>query len=212
MLSVSLTLKYHHFSNDCQTGGVLAGHGPMALQVTWANPVPDSAAGFTWDGGPRPQGKLVSFAPFPDGQSRPLVTATIGGSQVSEDCHRFEQVPRLETGDEGAVTVASLADRVFTDAVENVGNPWETFGTIGGSSKLFAARQRYSEWFGATIGVPKFCAGGCPYGQPAPMESTVDGMTASLFSSHLSFLPQPGPLRNSHRPISQCAGPSRSPT
>ena len=86
------------------------------------NPVPDSQAGWTWDGGPRPQSPLLAFAPFPVGRSQPLVVARIGSRSVTQDCQRLEQVPKLESSDEGSVAVASIADREFQGSVWQVEN------------------------------------------------------------------------------------------
>ena len=86
------------------------------------NPVPDSQAGWTWDGGPRPQSPLLAFAPFPVGRSQPLVVARIGSRSVTQDCQRLEQVPKLESSDEGSVGVASIADREFQGSVWQVEN------------------------------------------------------------------------------------------
>ena len=60
------------------------------------NPLPDQTAGWTWDGGIRPQGKLIEFAPFPIGRSQPLVHARVNGTNVVEDGQRLEQHPKLQ--------------------------------------------------------------------------------------------------------------------
>lgn len=134
-------------------GGVLAAHGPSSLQATWVNPIPDQTAGFTWDGGPRPQAPLIMFAPFPIGRSQPLVHAIVGAvagdtndaAEIVEDCQRLEQHPRLQTSDEGTVSVASIADRAFAPSVWQIENAWETFGPLAAREPLFVAAQRYTE-------------------------------------------------------------------
>ena len=75
-------------------GGVLAAHGPSSLQATWVNPIPDQTAGFTWDGGPRPQAPLIMFAPFPIGRSQPLVHATVGA--VAGDTNDAAEIVEFE--------------------------------------------------------------------------------------------------------------------
>ena len=199
----------------------------MHAQATWVNPLPDQTAGWTWDGGLRPQAQLLQFAPFPIGRSQPFVRAHIESSSSSlavgggcakaldaacaqggdsaagvikcdacagdhqhtlreasctanevqkwcaariapqqrlvEDCQRLEQHPKLQMSDEGAVAVSSIADKAFSNRLVQVQNEWETFGPLSNRSTLFNATQQYVEWFGASIGVPKFCAGGCAY-------------------------------------------------
>ncbi|MFP4028524.1 MAG: hypothetical protein ACLFWL_12095 [Candidatus Brocadiia bacterium] len=56
--------------NDCKSGGMILGRGPVSLISHWVVPLPPDIAGNTWDGGPPGSLPLVTF-----GESRPVLVS-----------------------------------------------------------------------------------------------------------------------------------------
>lgn len=129
--------------NDCKSGGMLLGRGPVGLPVSWVPPLPGDIAGGTWDGGPSASLPLVRFE-----GSRPRLDTNLG----TEDADQFNQVPLLEFTDEGASAVSSHGTEIFDPRVP-VLNPWHTYGPKE-PSKLFDYTLRYREYVTPTVGVP----------------------------------------------------------
>jgi hypothetical protein len=154
--------------NDCRSRVLLA-HGPMPGFVTWVEPLPGEVAGDTWDGGPPAFLPLANFQ-----ESRPVIESNLGTEQGS----RFDQTPRLDFDDEDVVGVASRQDRVFADSLETVTDPWETFGPIGGPSKLMEFTLRHWQYPPPSVALPE--VGSIYYG-------VRDGITACLFRSDIRF-------------------------
>eukprot|EP01051_Picozoa_sp_SAG22_P004320 SAG22_NODE_229_length_14598_cov_13.257052_1_plen_1357_part_00 len=121
-------------------------HGPMAPLAAWVNALPLDIAGATWDGGPVAQIPLLLFA-----DSRPSLLASALGM---EDGGRFYQTPFIEYSDEGSFAVMSAQSRVVASTVKKVLNEWQTYGPIGGPSKLFNFTMRFREFYPPSVGVP----------------------------------------------------------
>jgi len=155
--------------NDCKSGGMLLGRGPVAMLVTWCPPLPVDIAGGTWDGGPPASLPLVDFA-----ESRPALVSDRG----TEDGTRFDQTPLLEFSDEGAVAVASRQQEVFDKKLVRVVNPWHTYGPIAGPSRLMKFMLRYREFYTPTVGVPET-------GWAGP--GVRRGINGCLFRSEITF-------------------------
>jgi hypothetical protein len=130
--------------NDC--GGMLLAHGPMATLTHFCPVLPDDVAGYTWDGGPPANIPFVLMQ-----ENRPILDTDKG----QETGRRFNQTPLLEFSDEGALAVASEQNRLFSDELLNVVNPWHTFGPLAGPTKLFDFINRYREWVNPTVGLPE---------------------------------------------------------
>ena len=155
--------------NDCKSTGGLLNHGPAPGVVHWVEPLPGDIAGATWDGGPPASMPLVRMY-----ETRPVLTSDKG----QENGARFNQTPRLDFDDEGALAVATWQGQLFDDRVQNVLNPWHTFGPLGGPSKLFECTLRYWEYYPPTVGVPEV-------GWAAV--AVRSGISASLFRSDIRF-------------------------
>lgn len=155
--------------NDCKSGGMLMGRGPNRVPFTWVPPLPVDIAGYTWDGGPPSNLPLVTFE-----ETRPVLKSDKG----VESGVRFSQIPILEFSDEGAVAVTSEQKNVFEKSVEQVLNPWHTFGPIDGPSKLMEFTQRYREYEIPTVGVPET-------GWAGP--GVRKGINACLFINEIKF-------------------------
>jgi hypothetical protein len=154
--------------NDCRSRVLLA-HGPMPAFVTWTEPLPTDVAGDTWDGGPPGYLPLVNFQ-----ESRPVIESDRGG----EDGSRFDQTPLLDFDDEDAVAVATRQDRVFADSIEKVTDPWDTFGPLGGPSKLMEFTLRHWQFPPPAVKLPD--VGSIYYG-------VREGITTCLFRSDIRF-------------------------
>lgn len=156
--------------NDCKSGGMLFGRGPVEMLTHWPPALPEQIAGGTWDGGPPGSVPLTTFQ-----ASRPSLQSDVG----NEDGAWFANIPLLEYSDEGAVAATSWQKRVYDQKrLERVVNPWHTFGPLGGPSKLMDFRLRYREVIPPTVGVPE-------YGWAAP--GIREGMNASLFRQEITF-------------------------
>jgi len=155
--------------NDCKSGGMFLGRGPNTMIAHWAPPLAEQVAGFTWDGGPPPSLPLVYM-----NESRPVLVSDAG----REDGTRFAQIPLNEYSDGGCVAVTSIQDRIFSDKLIRVVNPWHTFGPIAGPPKLMTFRLRAREWNQPTVGTPE-------YGWAGP--GVYDDCNAFLFRSEITF-------------------------
>lgn len=115
-------------------------HGPGGLPVCPSPILPVKETGFTWDGGGGFSGTnpLVFFS-----SSRPVLYTDLG----NESGARFNQIPIMETTDEGLVATASNQDELFSEKLVRVTNPWHTFGPTGGPSQLMEYTQRFKEYF-----------------------------------------------------------------
>jgi hypothetical protein len=135
------------FCSDHVNDGTMAlTHGPFFYPWIRHPSLPTDVAGDTWDGGPLAALPLVSYQ-----STAPSLESDLG----KEEGSRFDQVPLLEFSDEGALAVSSPRTEVFDDRVINVVNPWNTFGPIGGPSRLMEYVERYREWVPPTVGVPQ---------------------------------------------------------
>jgi hypothetical protein len=154
--------------NDCRSRVLLA-HGPMPAFVTWVEPLPVDVAGNTWDGGPPAFLPLANFQ-----ESRPVIESDRG----TEDGSRFDQTPLLDFDDEDAVGVESTQGVVFADSIEKVTDPWDTFGPLGGPSKLMEFALRHWQFPPPAVAAPE--VGSIYYG-------VREGITACLFRSQIRF-------------------------
>lgn len=156
--------------NDCKSGGMLLGRGPLGMLVNWPPPLPHPIAGDTWDGGPA--------------ASLPLSTwrANLPRLITKEGIHeggRFNQTPILEFTDPGAAAVLSRKDELFDPAMARVVNPWHTFGPVGYPPQLLTFTQQYREWLNPSVGVP-------PTGWAGP--GVRSGGNASIYRLDLRFM------------------------
>ncbi|MBS3762767.1 MAG: hypothetical protein KGZ25_05610, partial [Planctomycetes bacterium] len=155
--------------NDCKSGGMILGRGPVSLISHWVVPLPPDIAGNTWDGGPPGSLPLVTF-----GESRPVLET----ETARESGSRFRQVPLLEFSDEGAAAASSWHNALYAKSIRRPVNPWHTFGPVDGPSDLMEFTLRYREWLTPTIGAPQA-------GWAGP--GVRHGINACLFRSEISF-------------------------
>ncbi len=151
--------------NHC-VGAPLLAKGPGRFEVS-RTPVID--AGFTWDGGPRGEHPIMNFS----GALRPTLVSDRG----REGDRGFANLPRLEFADEGAVRVRSVLDTLFDDRIPVV-NAWETYGPLGGPSRLLRAEAAFTAFDRPTIG---------PHPTMYPGFPTQAGASLSLFEQDVVF-------------------------
>ncbi len=158
------------FCSDHVNDGTMAlTHGPFSYSWIRNPALPTDVAGDTWDGGPTASLPLTGYQ-----QTAPVLQSDKG----TEDGARFDQVPLLEFSDEGALAVSSPRTELFDPKVSNVVNPWNTYGPIGGPSRLFEYTERYREYVPPTVGFPQT-------GWAAP--GVRQGTNAALFLNEITF-------------------------
>ena len=161
-------------ADDCKNGGQ-SGNGMLLKKqstpglVTWVQFLAPDTAGWTWDGGPVASLPLATFE-----ESRPVLET----DQGREDGSRFENTPLVDYSDGGSVAVISRQDRIFSPAVEWVGLVYDTFGPLGGASKLMNFILRYWEYYTPSVGVPE---------TGFAMDAVREGINACLFRSDICF-------------------------
>jgi hypothetical protein len=131
------------YVNDCHMLPLLA-HGPFGFPLNHAPPLSTDFAGGTWDGGPRARLPLIEPQ-----ETRPRVETSDG----MFDLTRATQVPRVEASDEGATALSSHAGPPYGPHVEQVVNPWHTFGPIDRSQPpALHSTVRYRSLVRASLG------------------------------------------------------------
>ena len=164
--------------NDCHSGGdVLIAHGAMAPPSAWVTSLPESIAGYTWDGGPLAQLPIQIFETAGASQAK-VEVITSEGCPVCETTANMVITPLLETADEGVVVVAVNKTQRYSPLLDRVVNEWNTAGPEGGPAQIVDVLFRYHEYFSASTGVPSEGYAGFPI--------AVDTV-ATLFSADIAF-------------------------
>jgi hypothetical protein len=149
--------------NDCSY--MFLAHGPFPMTVLRTPELPD--AGVTWDGGPRGIRTPIDF----EGSS-PLVDSDPGPINGQQ----YNQTPRLEFADEGAVGVRSARDECIDERVRAV-NPWTTYGPRA-PARLMDFSLRYVQFDRPSTAVPAVGWAGFP---------SQTGCTAAVYSGSIRF-------------------------
>lgn len=134
-------------SDHVNDGPMKLAHGPYWYQFVTTPGLSPNVAGDTWDGGPTavlPNIRYQGTNPFLDSE------------QGKIDAHRLVQWPSLELSDEGALVVRTERTQQYDDRIQQIVNPWHTYGPIDGPAKLFTITQRYREWVTPTVGAWNF--------------------------------------------------------
>ncbi len=133
----------HDHINDMIT--ISMARGPFAAPTLRAPSLPQSVAGWTWDGGPK---GIRQFGQASD--NFPKLRSSLG----SENANRMLQAPLLLASDELSLQVASeRRGQVYGVDGRSVKNPWHTFGPAAGDSALFTCDLFYREWAQPMIAV-----------------------------------------------------------
>jgi len=122
-------------SDRVNIGSMYLAHGPNTLPMV---KTPAIHGGFAFDGTPEGILPLASMQ-----YTQPLLTTQQGDQEGRE---AFNQVPLLETSDEGAMIVRSVRDELIHEKVAfRSMSPWVGYGPIV-PSKLFEHTQQLIHW------------------------------------------------------------------
>ena len=147
----------------------------MTPPSAWVTSLPESIAGYTWDGGPLAQLPIQIFQTAGASQAK-VEVITSGG--YSETTSSMVTTPLLETADEGVVVVAVNKTQLYSELIDRVVNEWHTAGPEGPPSQIIDVLFRYHEYFSASSGVPAEGYAGFP---------TAVDTVATIFSANIVF-------------------------
>jgi len=96
-----------------------------------------------------------------------------------EDGNRFEGPSMLDFADDGMTSVFKEFNKIYSDKVLQVVNPWHTFGTFSSESpKLFTFVLRYKQFLGPTLG---------PHYDGWPANAIKSGTKSTIFENEIEF-------------------------